>query len=200
LSTRILLGPAAVITAAGLLGIALPAERPAARLPDPPMLRPQGERHSGASLRTRRPAAPVRIEIPAIGVRAPLVPLGLDAGGALEVPARFGDAGWWAGGPRPGERGPAVIAGHVDSRTGPAVFFRLSQLRAGDPISVVRRDGSRVRFVVRRSERYPKARFPTAHVYGATRRATLRVITCSGAFDRASGHYLDNTVVFADRR
>jgi hypothetical protein len=85
----------------------------------------------------------------------------------------------------------------VDSRTGPAVFFRLDRLRARDPIVVVRRDGSRVRFLVQRMARYRKAAFPTAAVYGPTRGPTLRLITCSGAFDPASGHYLDNTVVYA---
>ena len=147
----------------------------------------------------RRAAPPLRIEIAAIGVHAPVIRLGLNRDGTLEVPTVFGDTGWWTGGPRPGERGPAVIAGHVDSRTGPAVFFRLGRLRAGDPIVVVRRDGSRVRFLVQRAARYRKAAFPTAQVYGATRRPTLRLITCSGAFDSASGHYVDNTVVYAAR-
>ena len=147
----------------------------------------------------RRAAPPVRIEIAAIGVHARVIRLGLNRDGTLEVPTDFGDTGWWSGGARPGERGPAVIAGHVDSRTGPAVFFRLGRLRAGDPIVVVRRDGSRVRFLVQRAARYRKAAFPTAQVYGATRRPTLRLITCSGAFDSASGHYVDNTVVYAAR-
>jgi hypothetical protein len=145
----------------------------------------------------RRPAPPVRIEIAAIGVSAAVISLGLNRDGSLEVPSRFEDTGWWSGGARPGERGPAVIAGHVDSRTGPAVFFRLDRLRARDPIVVVRRGGSRVRFLVQRVARYRKAAFPTAAVYGPTRGPTLRLITCSGAFDAASGHYLDNTVVYA---
>ena len=145
----------------------------------------------------RRVAPPTRIEIPSIRVDAPLIRLGLDAKGALEVPKRFDEAGWWTGGPRPGERGPAVIAGHVDSKTGEAVFYELSRLRKGDVVIVHRRDGTRARFVVQRSERYPKDRFPTARVYGATRRPTLRLITCSGEFDRSTGHYLDNTVVYA---
>ena len=207
MTRRTLLGPAAVITAAGLLAVSSPTGRHAATpLPDAPPPPPSAEKriaahthtHAHAHARKRRPA-PARLEIPAIGVHARVIPLGLNADGTLEVPTRFGDAGWWAGGPRPGERGPAVSAGHVDSRTGPAVFYRLSELRAGDRITVVRRDGSRVRFVVRRTARYPKAHFPTARVYGPTRRATLRVITCSGAFDRSSGHYLDNTVVYARR-
>jgi len=139
----------------------------------------------------------MRLEIAAIGVRAPVIRLGLNRDGTLEVPTRFDEVGWWAGGARPGERGPAVIAGHVDSRTGPAVFFRLDRLRARDAIVVVRRDGSRARFVVQRIARYHKAAFPTARVYGPTRAPALRLVTCSGAFDAATGHYVDNTVVFA---
>jgi hypothetical protein len=150
-----------------------------------------------AALPRRRAALPVRLEIATIGVRAPVIRLGLNRDGSLEVPTRFDETGWWAGGARPGELGPAVIAGHVDSRTGPAVFFRLGRLRPRDAIVVVRRDGSRVRFLVQRTARYRKAAFPTAAVYGPTRAPALRLITCSGAFDSASGHYVDNTVVYA---
>src|SRR3954452_10284603 len=88
--------------------------------------------HSSPSIH-RRPARPARIVIPAIGVDARVIGLGLDADGALAVPARFDRAGWWAGGVRPGERGPAVIDGHVDSKTGPAVFYRLAEARPGGP-------------------------------------------------------------------
>jgi hypothetical protein len=145
----------------------------------------------------RRPPRPARLEIPAIGVRAPVIPLGLNPDRSLEVPRRFDQTGWWTGGPRPGEPGPAVIAGHVDSTDGPAVFYRLGDLRRGAVIAVVRRDGSRARFTVQRSERYPKAHFPTARVYAPTRGPTLRLITCGGAFDHSTGHYVDNTVVYA---
>src|SRR4051812_5196604 len=147
--------------------------------------------------RRARVARPTRIRIPALGVNAPIVRLGLDGAGALEVPEDFAEAGWWSGGARPGQRGPAVIAGHVDSRTGPAVFFRLRELRVGDSITIGRADGSRVRFRVTRSEHHWKTHFPTAKVYGPTAVPTLRMITCSGAFDHATGHYLDNTVVYA---
>lgn len=150
-----------------------------------------------AAPRVHRAARPVSVRIPAIGVDAPLVRLGLDAHGALEVPRSFHKAGWWTGGPRPGERGPAVIAGHVDSINGPAVFFRLELLHPGNAVIVRRRDGTRVRFTVRRIARYAKARFPARLVYGPTDRPELRLITCSGTFDRATGHYLDNTVVYA---
>jgi sortase (surface protein transpeptidase) len=147
--------------------------------------------------RAARASAPVRIQIPSIGVDAPLIGLGLDAHRALEVPKRFDVAGWWTGGSRPGERGPAVIAGHVDSTTGPAVFYELGKLRRGSAVIIRRRDGSRVRFTVQGSQRYAKDHFPTARVYGPTRRPALRLITCSGQFDYSTRHYLDNTVVYA---
>jgi Sortase domain len=147
--------------------------------------------------RRERVAIPVRIEIPSIGVRAPTIRLGLNPDRTLEVPTDSGDAGWWTGGSRPGESGPAVIVGHVDSHTGPAVFDRLSELRKGDKVVVVRRDGSRARFTVQGSERFPKDEFPTARVYGRTDGPTLRLITCGGAFDSSTGHYVDNTIVYA---
>ena len=147
----------------------------------------------------QRLARPTRIEIPAIGVAAPVIELGLNRDRTLEVPRDFGDAGWWKGGPRPGEDGPAVIAGHVDSRSGPGVFYRLDELERGSEIRVVGRDGSSVRFEVERLERHPKDRFPTEEVYLGEDGPALRLITCSGAFDRASGHYEDNTIVFAQR-
>jgi hypothetical protein len=142
-------------------------------------------------------AAPVRLVIPAIGVATPLVRLGLEPGGGMAVPSDFGRAGWFAEGPAPGQVGPAVIAGHVDSRTGPAVFSRLRDLRPGDQIRVVRADGSRLRFVVEGARSYPKDGFPTDAVFGPVPAAALRLITCAGDFDRARGSYRDNLVVFA---
>jgi sortase (surface protein transpeptidase) len=142
-------------------------------------------------------SAPVRLEVPAIGVATRLVRLGLDPDGAMEVPGDFASAGWFAGGPVPGQVGPAVIAGHVDSRTGPAVFYRLRSLRPGQAILVERADGVRLRFVVEQARSYPKAGFPTAAVFGPVPSAGLRLITCTGAFDRARGSYRDNLVVFA---
>ena len=133
--------------------------------------RVENDTRSAPAPRERRPSRPVRIEIPSIGVDAPIIGLGLNPDRTLEVPTDYGDAGWWTGGPRPGERGPAVIAGHVDSRTGPAVFFRIGELQPGAKIVVVGRDGTRARFSVLGSERYPKAQFPTARVYGRTRAA-----------------------------
>jgi hypothetical protein len=140
---------------------------------------------------------PVRLAIPAIGVATPLVRLGLEADGGMQVPADFGRAGWFTGGPAPGQVGPSVIAGHVDSRTGPAVFYRLRELRPGQAILVERADGSRLRFVVEQARSYPKEGFPTAAVFGPVPEAALRLITCAGDFDRARGSYRDNLVVFA---
>jgi len=168
-----------------------------------PIAAPVHGRRAGTPKRRRaaRPVArPVAIAIPAIDVRARVVRLGLNADGTLEVPHDFAATGWWSGGARPGERGPAVIAGHVDSRTGPAVFFRLGRLHRGDVVDIVRRDGSVVQFAVTRLAHYSKAHFPSGAVYGRTRRPALRLITCSGAFDRARGHYVDNTVVYATLR
>ena len=141
-------------------------------------------------------AAPTRLRIPAIHVDTALEVLHLDASGALEAPRDYARAGWFAGAAVPGDVGPAVIAGHVDSTTGPAVFFRLNQLRPGDVLEVAR-DGGWVGFRVVEVSRYPKDRFPTARVYGPTPDPQLRLITCSGAFDSAQRSYVDNTVVYA---
>jgi sortase (surface protein transpeptidase) len=142
---------------------------------------------------------PAQIEIPAIGVAARIVPLGLNPDGTLKVPKRPADTGWFVDGPEPGEQGSAVIAGHVDSRTGPAVFYRLRALRAGDRIRVVLRTGRQVSFVVRGGRQYSKQQFPVKLVYGTTKQPTLRLITCDGRFDRSTRHYVDNYVVFASR-
>lgn len=139
---------------------------------------------------------PVAVAIPAIGVTSDLQELHRDAEGTIEVPA-WHHAGWWADGPKPGQLGPAVILGHVDSREGPDVFYRLHELQAGDEVVVTRVDGSTVRFAVDRVERHPKDAFPTDQVYAPSLEAGLRLVTCGGVFDRGSGHYLDNVIAFA---
>jgi sortase (surface protein transpeptidase) len=144
-----------------------------------------------------RGASPEAVVIPRIGVAAPLIRLGLQRDRRMEVPKDYSMAGWYTGGPRPGELGPAVIAGHVDSKRGPAVFYRLGELRRGDGLVVRYSGGFEVRFRVERTERHPKAAFPTARVYGRIAGAKLRLITCGGEFDPASGHYRDNMIVFA---
>lgn len=142
-------------------------------------------------------AAPTRVRVPSIEVESELVRLGVDADQVLVPPTDFGTAGWFAEGPAPGETGPAVIAGHVDSTDGPAVFFRLRELRPGDEVLVDRADGSTARFEVRSVQRYPKDAFPTEEVYGPTPRAELRLITCGGVFDTDERSYRDNVVVTA---
>jgi hypothetical protein len=117
----------------------------------------------------------------------------------MQTPDDWHDAGWYEPGREPGERGPAVIAGHVDSDRGPAVFYRLRELRRGDVIRIRRADGSVVRFHVEGLERWPKAAFPTHRVFGTTRTSALRLVTCSGDFDASIGHYVDNTIVYAAR-
>jgi len=150
--------------------------------------------------RTRTPRGverPVRIIIPTIGVSAPIEDLALNPDGSLEVPSGFSEAGWYVGSSVPGAAGPAVIVGHVDSRSGPAVFYLLRELTPGAVVDVrVWGKGLR-RFIVTRVAEYPKSAFPTEAVYGSTSRPTVRLITCGGSFDFSTGHYVDNVVVYA---
>jgi hypothetical protein len=141
---------------------------------------------------------PWGVWIPRIGVTASLARLGVDDAGELEVPDRPEVAGWYVGGPRPGDVGPTVVAGHVDSRTGPAVFARLAELREGDVAHLVYRDGFVVTYRVTALQRHDKDAFPTRAVYGDTEAPALRLITCGGTFDRGEGSYRDNVVVYAD--
>ena len=145
--------------------------------------------------------APVRIEIPRIHVASSLVRLGRAPDKTVQVPSRSQVAGWYAPGTRPGDPGSAVILGHVDSDRGPAVFFRLRELRRGDAIDIIRADGSSVRFAVERTEQYDKRRFPTDAVYYPTMTTpALRLVTCGGEFDATAGHYRSNVIVFATLR
>jgi LPXTG-site transpeptidase (sortase) family protein len=191
-----------VVIAGGTAGLLLtrhatPALRPAAAgvatLPAPtgPIVAPP------QSAAPEPVARPVSLTIPLIGVQTPLITLGLTAGGELQVPSSTAVAGWYTGSPRPGAIGPSVIVGHIDSVTGPGVFFRLSQLRRGDEVYVRRADGTLVEFRVTSVQTYLKDHFPTEAVYGAVPDPELRLITCGGAFDAATGHYLSNVVVYA---
>lgn len=143
-------------------------------------------------------AAPVRLQVPSIGVDSELMGLGLQADGTLEVPPSGFPAGWYTGAPTPGELGPAIIAGHVDWDGQPGVFFDLRDLALGDDIAVTRQDGSTARFRVARVEQFDKDAFPTEAVYGDLDHAGLRLITCGGAFDPTMRSYDDNLVVFAE--
>ncbi|MCS6521919.1 class F sortase [Curtobacterium sp. Csp1] len=146
----------------------------------------------------RSNATPVRVEIPAIGVSSGLEDLGRGPAGELDPPKDWDSAGWFSGGIVPGQVGPAVIAGHVDSPTSAAVFYRLDELVPGDQVQVGMSDGTTRTFTVERSERAAKSAFPTSDVYGSAPTPQLRLITCDGTFDTATGHYTDNLIVFAD--
>ncbi len=141
---------------------------------------------------------PVRLRIPAAKVDTALQPLGRNADGTIAVPDDPDVAGWYAEGPRPGEPGPAVMLGHVDSTTGPAVFFSVARLSPGDAIRVDSADGRTLAFRVTGVTRVPKNRFPTELVYLPTLQPALRLVTCGGSFDTAAHSYRDNVIVFAD--
>ena len=140
---------------------------------------------------------PVRLQIGAIGVDTNLMALGLRNDGTMEVPPGGFPAGWFTGAPTPGELGPAIVAGHIDWN-GPGVFYHLADLLPGDQITITRKDGSKPVFRVTRVAKFPKDQFPTTLVYGDLDHAALRLITCGGTFNAASGHYEDNIVAFAD--
>ncbi len=143
------------------------------------------------------PSDPVRVRIPALGITAPVVELGLDGDGAMEVPPAADPVGWYTGGPTPGELGPAVLAGHVDWGGEPGAFIDLHELLPGGSVVVERADGSVATFTVDRVEEHAKDDFPTDRVYGDLDHAGLRLVTCGGDFDRDSGDYPDNVIVFA---
>ena len=149
-----------------------------------------------AATATRVPR-PTALDIPAIGVETRLIRLGLTAAGTLQVPSTTAVAGWYTGSPRPGETGAAVIAGHIDSYRGPGVFYRLRELKPGNLVYVKRGRGTLAVFKVTAVRTFLKSRFPTAAVYGPVPDAQLRLITCGGTFDPATGHYLSNVIVFA---
>jgi LPXTG-site transpeptidase (sortase) family protein len=141
---------------------------------------------------------PVRLDIPKIGVHAPVSTLGLKSDGTIQEPplSKPNLTGWYRLGPTPGEKGPAVIAGHVDANGGPAVFYRLKRLRHGDKVTVTRQDGSVVVFQIDSIQQVPKDAFPTRKVYGDIGFPGLRLITCGGSFDKSTGHYIDNVIAY----
>ena len=145
--------------------------------------------------------SPVSLTIPLIGVKTNLITLGLAKGGSMQVPVSTTVAGWFTGSPRPGAVGSSIIVGHVDGRVDSTeargVFFRLNTLKAGDDVFVKRADGTTAEFRVTEVQTYLKDHFPTQTVYGPTPDAELRLITCGGAFDPATHHYLSNIVVYA---
>ncbi|MEZ0095856.1 class F sortase [Streptacidiphilus sp. EB129] len=144
-------------------------------------------------------STPIQLAVPSIALTAPLLGLGMDSAGRPELPpfSQPGTAGWLRDSATPGEAGTAVLVGHVDTATGPAVFWNLSALKPGAAIEVARVDGSTAVFTVDQVRSFPKAAFPGAQVYAPAPDAQLRIITCGGGFDRAHAEYTGNVVVFA---
>lgn len=146
------------------------------------------------------PSVPTHISIPAIEVNHDVRPTGLNPDGTLHTPplSQVQWPVWYRYSPTPGQRGPSVIVGHIDSAdAGPGVFFKLGALKAGDRITITRQDGSIVRFTVYKTAEYAKTDFPTDRVYGNTAGAELRLISCGGAFSTAERSYGDDIVIYA---
>lgn len=164
------------------------------RPPDPPP-KPAPDRPEKRA--TKPVARPTQVVIASIDVRARIVGVGLNVDGSMEVP-EFGLSGWYTKGPRPGEPGPAVVVAHVDSRAGPDVFYRLSELRPGAIVKIRRADGTQKQWVVRSSEQTDKDQLPVERIWNDTREPVLRLVTCGGQFNDATRHYEDNVIVYAD--
>lgn len=139
---------------------------------------------------------PVRIVIPRLKIDADVEHVGLAPDGSMDVPQRFDTVGWYKLGARPGELGNAVLAGHLDSKTGPAIFWRLKELQPGDEIIVTGDDGKDRHFVVRELENYPYDRAPLERIFGPTESVGLNLITCIGTFDRRAQNYDQRLVVY----
>lgn len=153
---------------------------------------------ASSAARAADPAAgvhPITLQIPSIGVNTSLELLGVAADGTLQTPADPKHAGWFTGSAVPGDPGPVVVAGHVDSKTGPAVFAHLKKVVIGAPITVTLSGGKQVGYRVTSVVAYAKDKFPTQRVYGAVPDSELRLITCGGAF--VDSEYVDNVIVFA---
>jgi sortase (surface protein transpeptidase) len=146
-----------------------------------------------------KPSEPVRVKVPAIAVDATVATVGQNTDGTMQTPSLFDhNVGWYKLGPTPGEIGPAIMVGHVDNYKGPSVFWRLAELRPGDTIEIVRKDGQTVVFQVVSAEQFDQNAFPTEKVYGNIENAGLRLITCGGTFNQAAGRYTHNTVILAN--
>lgn len=167
--------------------------------PDVPVSGGAGASGEPAAAAPMSRSAPVRIRIPAIGVNAPVLSLGLNTDGTVREPSlnRPELTSWYNGGAAPGERGPAAFYGHVDTRaSGPAVFYDLGRLRPGAKVEVLREDGRTAVFKITSIEQVPKSQFPTERVYGRTAEPTIRLMTCGGEFDPVKRSYKDNIIAY----
>jgi len=189
-----------VLAGSGVAGLLMASHRdytPPRVGPVKPVLAPAGRPQTPVPQTSAHASAPVSLTIPSIGVRSRLIRLGITKSGALQVPATTTVAGWYTGSPRPGAIGSSVIVGHVDSFTGPGIFYRLHLLHPRNLIYVRQKDGRLAVFRVSSVHQYTKRGFPTVKVYGPAPTPQLRLITCGGTFDVQTGHYLSNIVVYA---
>lgn len=200
---------ASVLLLGGLLGCGTPAQEPTssstsgsepAATPSATSAPSQDPEAGRAEAAPDAPAVPVALAVPSLGLSEELIDLGITEGGSLEVPEDPDRVGWFTGGGRPGGVGPTVIVGHVDSTDGPAVFARLPELRPGDEVVVDSADGVRTTYVVDEARDVPQQPFPTEEVFGVTPEDTLRLITCTGPYDREVGRYTENRIVTATPR
>lgn len=193
-----LAGPPAIpVTPPSVSGSSEPAADGAPSAPAPPAA--DGETIPALPGRADPPverSAPLSLRVPAIGLTVSLSQLGLNSDGTVEVPSDFQQAGWFRLGPSPGQVGSAVILGHVDSYQGPAVFFELRSLQAGDQVNVTLGDGAVAHFVVDTVAMYPKEQFPAEQVYASHGYSALQLVTCGGEFDTSSRSYLSNVVAY----
>jgi sortase (surface protein transpeptidase) len=196
----LLCGLLAIGTGACGMAIASNTGHPAASPSGPPTFVPvpRGQRApvpqpSGSG----KVAKPASLIIPSIGVKTRLIRLGVTSAGALQVPVSTAVAGWYTFSPRPGAIGSSIIAGHIDSFRGPGIFYRLQEMKPGEKIYIRRTNRTVAVFRVTGKHTFLKSHFPTQDVYGPTPTAQLRLITCGGTFEVATGHYLSNVIVFA---
>ena len=182
----------------GLLGHqnTLPDPAAAPSLASPPSAAPSTPAPSAISSQALARSVPTELRIPAIGVTTSLTSLGLNLDRTIQVPTNYQQPGWFRLGPTPGQIGSAVILGHVDDQKGPAVFFRLRSLKAGDKVEVSLANGVVAQFVVNKVSTYLKAEFPAQQVYASHGYSALQLVTCGGQFDTRSGHYLSNVVAY----
>lgn len=188
-----------VLTGLGLLLVGYGVVTRSTPAPVPPTTPPEVTETVATMTRTLPASKPISLRIPAASIEATFEdPLGLQPNNEIEVPEAYDTVGYYQYGPTPGELGPAVVLGHVDSYAGPGVFFSLGQAEVGDPVFIKRADGTEVEFVITRLERHEQAGFPTELVYGDIDHAGLRLITCSGTYDRSVERYTHNLIVFAE--
>lgn len=162
------------------------------------VLNPQVEEVATSTDSAYGRSAPTHLNIPAVGIQADFEePLGLNEDQTIEVPDTYTEVGWYKHGPTPGEQGPAVVLGHVDSFEGPAVFWPLKELEEGDEVHIEREDGTIATFIVTSKATYDQNEFPTEEVYGPTEFPELRLVTCSGTYDKGIQRYSHNLVVYA---